>query len=347
MTSPPWSAEFDRIVIVGAGGFGREVANYAQDAGLVVEGFLDDHATGLVWRHPGPRRHRGRRNVALGWLRDRGGDAVSREQLADRVAAGGGRLATVVHPTAYVARDAVLGDGAVLCPFALVGTNATIGNNVAINTYASVGHDANIGAHCVFSPYSVVNGQSYWRTLSSCTHATVVPGRRVGRRTKVAAGGVVTRDVGAGFLLAATRRAAGKCSPAVRRLTAVGMTKPAADGRWPDERSGTDLRHALEVAMRAVVGVPPSFRVGVDVEEIDRWLAMPQPMEKLFTAGEITYCRAQGVPAQHFAGTWCAKEAAVKALSAFGDVQLRDVEIGRSPDGRPSATVRGLAIGNR
>lgn len=123
------------------------------------------------------------------------------------------------------------------------------------------------------------------------------------------------------------------------------MPKPAAEHCSPDERSAIELRRALESAVRAAGGVPPSFGAGVDVEEIDRWLAMAPRMEKLFTVEEITYCRAQGVPAQHFAGTWCAKEAVVKALSAFGDVQLRDVEIVRSLDGRPNATVRGFAIG--
>lgn len=203
MTTQPRPAEFDRILIVGAGGFGREVANYAQDAGLVVEGFLDDHATGLV----GGIQVLGRIEDAGTWSSRAGhviavGDAVSRQRLAGRVAAAGGQLATVVHPTAYVARDAALGDGVILCPFALVGTNATIGDNVAINTYASVGHDATIGAHCVFSPYSVVNGAVVLEeAVFLGTHATVVPGRRVGRRTKIAAGGFVTRDVGPGFLV--------------------------------------------------------------------------------------------------------------------------------------------------
>lgn len=192
------------IAIVGAGGFGREIANYAHDAGLTTLGFLDDHATGSVGDLP-----------ILGRIEDASldlgrvgfviatGEPTTRATLARRVLTRGGRLTTIIHPTAYISRDATLGAGAIACPFSFVGANAQVDVNVALNTYASVGHDAVVGPHCVFSPYSVINGNVILGNgVFLGTHASVTPGRNIQSQTKVAAGAVVTRDVGPGFLVA-------------------------------------------------------------------------------------------------------------------------------------------------
>ena len=77
--------------------------------------------------------------------------------------------------------------------------------------------------------------------------------------------------------------------------------------------------------------------MGVDMEEVRRFRSPPPG---LFTDAEVAYCSAQGDPAEAFAGTWCAKEAAVKALSAYLVVLPRDIEVTRDANGAPHATVR-------
>ena len=77
--------------------------------------------------------------------------------------------------------------------------------------------------------------------------------------------------------------------------------------------------------------------MGVDVERVDRFR---QPPPGLFTEVEVAYCTAQGNPAEAFAGTWCAKEAAVKALSDHVLLLPRDIEVTRGPAGAPNAAVR-------
>ncbi|MEU4423069.1 NeuD/PglB/VioB family sugar acetyltransferase [Actinoplanes sp. NPDC024001] len=197
------------LVIVGAGGFGREVLGYATDAfagepAHRVAGFADDNpraldgfdlAVGVLGSvRDVPISATTRFVVAVG-------DAAVRRALADVVRARGGRLLTVVHPSAYIAPGARLGDGCVLCPFAFVGTAAILGANVAVNAHASVGHDAIIGANCVFSPYSAVNGAAeLGDEVFLGTHATVFPRRRIGHGAKVSAGAVVHRDVPAAAL---------------------------------------------------------------------------------------------------------------------------------------------------
>lgn len=76
--------------------------------------------------------------------------------------------------------------------------------------------------------------------------------------------------------------------------------------------------------------------VGVDVEPIARF-AEADP--RLFHATELAHCARQGDPARARAGTWCAKEAAVKALAGWRTVGLRQVVVSRDAAGAPQVAV--------
>lgn len=193
------------IVIVGAGGFGREVLTYAQDLDMDVIGFVDDNPTALAGYALGFAILGSLGSVqiphSVGWV-IAVGDPHVRRRFAGVVHSAGGSLHSMVHPTAYVARSAALGDGSILCPYAMVASHAVIESNCAINTYASVGHDARVGPHSVFSPYSTVNGSV---ELGQCVFlgsaAVVLPGLRVGSHSKVSVGSAVTRHMEPGSLI--------------------------------------------------------------------------------------------------------------------------------------------------
>jgi sugar O-acyltransferase (sialic acid O-acetyltransferase NeuD family) len=190
------------LVIAVAGGFGRELAAYARDAGFEVAAFLHDleahpHsldgiALGAKVRGPAETYRPGEEEVLAIGL----GEPAARRELAETLCGRGARLATVVHPTAWVAPTATLGAGVVIAPFAFVGPGAHIDDLTVLNTYASVGHDGHVGRACVLSPYAVTGG---WATLEDevflATHAVVTPRKRVGAGSSVSAGSVVFRDV--------------------------------------------------------------------------------------------------------------------------------------------------------
>lgn len=193
-----------RVLIVGAGGMGRETLLYlrnmiAQGEQVEVGGFLDDNPEALVQfaldvavmgriedYEPRPED---RVVVAIG-------DPAVRNGIVEKLNARGAKYFSVVHPTAYVAEGSQIEDGCILAPFTFVGPGARVGKHVILNIYASVGHDALVGDCCGFSPYATVNGNV--RLGSSVflgTHATVAPGCTVGAHSKISSGVAVMRDV--------------------------------------------------------------------------------------------------------------------------------------------------------
>jgi phosphopantetheine--protein transferase-like protein len=100
-----------------------------------------------------------------------------------------------------------------------------------------------------------------------------------------------------------------------------------------------ELDAVLEIAFRSLVDAAPALGlgvgIGVDVEDHDRWRDSGLRVAALFTPAELTWCRARAdLPAQ-LAGTWCAKEATVKAVAGHLRLSLRDVEVVRDEWGRP------------
>lgn len=86
----------------------------------------------------------------------------------------------------------------------------------------------------------------------------------------------------------------------------------------------------------------PIVGVGIDVVDVAR---LSRTMERtkgfaatVFTDGEREWCDRRHGKAKHYAGSFAAKEAFLKAVGVglWGGVSLTDVEVVRGPSGRPS-----------
>ena len=197
------------IVIVGAGGFGREVAclldSFLPNEPWNLKGFLGkDLGTETDCPLPGdligdPLEYQpestDRFVLAIGNMR-------ARSTIVPAIQSKGGKFLTLTHPTAYVAPTAKLGDGVLVYPFATVSNNATLADGVKLNYYASCGHDTTLGKYCLLAPYATING---FVTLEDqvylSTHSTVAPGVRVGHKSKVSANSAAMKDVPADSLV--------------------------------------------------------------------------------------------------------------------------------------------------
>ncbi len=87
---------------------------------------------------------------------------------------------------------------------------------------------------------------------------------------------------------------------------------------------------------------------GVDIVEIRRVKRAVERyaskfLEKIFTAGEIAYCRRFRDPYRSYAARFAAKEAVFKALGAGVGQGLKwlEIEIVNSPEGAPQVVLSG------
>lgn len=196
-----------RIVILGAGGFGREMYQWLlqhPDAGRAwtVAGFIDDQPDALAGFELGL--------PILSSIRDYvpaesdllvcaiGAPKVKR-RLCEDLRRRGARFLTFVHPSVILGAHVVLGEGVVLCPGVIITSHIRLGDLVMVNCASSVGHDVEIGAYSTISGHCDVTGHcTLGETVLVGSGASLIPGVKVGDDAVVGAGSVVLRAVKAG-----------------------------------------------------------------------------------------------------------------------------------------------------
>ena len=192
------------IVIIGAGGFGREVLAWVRQSTAVwpVKGFLDDNLLAL---------ESFAKNVSVLGRTDEYvpqpadlfvcamGQIEVKRRCISRILARGGAFADVIHGTAVVGENVTLGTGTILCPHSVVGSDARLGDFVSVNLHSTVAHDAVVGRwtqiHC---HVDITGGVVLGEGVLVGSHASILPGVKVGDEAVIGAGSVVTQDVPAG-----------------------------------------------------------------------------------------------------------------------------------------------------
>lgn len=186
------------IIILGAGGHAKVVADILLSQKLEVVGFLDDNPE--TWNtRPlnipvlGPISSYADYQ-AEGLVIGIGANAV-RQKLVTEC---DGRILwyNAIHPRAIIAPSVKLGVGVVVAAGAIINPDSVIGDHVIINTGATVDHDCNIGEFSHIAPGVHLGGgvQVGKETLIGIG-ATVLPYRKVGRHVIVGGGAVVIDDI--------------------------------------------------------------------------------------------------------------------------------------------------------
>lgn len=227
------------VVVWGAGGHGKVVADLVRACGRDVAAFVDGDPSKVDPRQRtgegppvlaeqdfldrigvGQRISVGTDVVALGV-----GDNKPRQEVLARL--GVYRLPSFIHPSATVSPSAVLSRGSIALAASVVNAGASIGRAVIVNSGAVVEHDCVI-ADCVHvSPGAVLAGgvrvgERTWIGAG----ATVIQGIRIGADVTVGAGAVVIRDVSDGAVVVGV-----PARPIGPRTGAIGLPAgPAGDG---------------------------------------------------------------------------------------------------------------------
>jgi sugar O-acyltransferase (sialic acid O-acetyltransferase NeuD family) len=197
---PEANDNFAQLIIIGAGGFGREVRDLAYDAGRHVVGFLDDSPQEDPPLHApvfGPPSWADDVEVPYAVAV---GNPLVKQQLVDRASeAGRDAAAAILHPSATVGQDVVIAEGSLIAAGCIITTNVTLGTHVVLNLGCTVGHDAIVGDFVSAMPGVHVSGAvRLGKGAFLGTNSAVLEGVTVGDGATVGAGAVVTHDVEAG-----------------------------------------------------------------------------------------------------------------------------------------------------
>lgn len=163
-----------KLIIIGASGHGKVIADIAVKNGYEDIVFLDDDESvkecagfPVIGRTSEAVKMVGDKIVAIG-------NPQIRERIQEEISG----VITLIHPDAVISRRVEIGEGTVIMAGAVINTDAVIGKSCIINTGASVDHD------CVLGEYVHVSVGSH---LSGTVN--------VGKGTWIGAGATVSNNV--------------------------------------------------------------------------------------------------------------------------------------------------------
>lgn len=174
-----------KIIIVGAGGFGRELLQWIKDVNKVtptweIAGFIDDNLNAL----DGVEIDYGVIGTIKDWEPKEDeefalafGSPELKRKIVSLLKDKGANFATVIHPTALLSEFSHYGEGFIMFPYSKLSCNSTVGDFVTLLS-TPIGHDNEIG------DYTVISG--------GCN---IVRNVKIGRDVFLAAGVCIAQDV--------------------------------------------------------------------------------------------------------------------------------------------------------
>ncbi len=193
------------VVIVGAGGFGREVKTIIDAINTYSKtynflGFYDDTiAKGtLINNFPilGNLSDLNASNTAINVLLGIG-DPIAKSKIINSLSNGLLHFPTIIHPSVIISEDdVVINNGCIICAGTIITCNIKIGKFVTLNLMCTVGHDTIIGDYSSFMPSVNISGEVHIEEkVYVGTGAKIINRLAIGNKTIVGAGAVVSKSL--------------------------------------------------------------------------------------------------------------------------------------------------------
>lgn len=193
-----------QLIIIGAGGFGRELFGVAREAlgygtAFVIKGFLDDNLHALDGFHGYP--------PILGTLADYTlapddvfitalGNVKTRKACATALAARGAKFQAIVHTSAYLGPNTVVAPGAFIANYAVLTADVVVGAHACVFPHAAIGHDCRLGAYShIYASVVLGGGVQVGDCAVIYPGANVVPRITIGADATVGIGATVVAEV--------------------------------------------------------------------------------------------------------------------------------------------------------
>jgi len=190
-----------KILIVGAGGLGREVYTWLCDTGKSdqILGFINDVSDALdSYDYPVKilgdiKNHECLTDVVyvMAVMSPNG-----KSKVASLLKAKGCEFMTFIHPTAIVAPNAKLGKGVVITPGCIVSCDVEMGDFVFLNTQSTLGHDVKVGSYTSINGKVEISGfVEIGKGVTIGSRVVVLPKKKIASGTTVGAGSVVVGNI--------------------------------------------------------------------------------------------------------------------------------------------------------
>lgn len=190
----------NKLVIIGAGGHGKVVADCAEQMNAYDEiCFLDDsfeqEKLRLHWPIIG-RSSQWLEHIDSAAFIVAIGNNGARHNWLQKLMSHGAKVATIIHPSAQVSAYSQIGLGSVIFAGAVINCSASLGIGAIINTCASIDHDCVIGDACHISPGAhlagtVTLGNGVWVGVGGA----IIQGITVADHVQLGAGAIVTQSI--------------------------------------------------------------------------------------------------------------------------------------------------------
>lgn len=187
------------LIIVGAGGHGRVIADAAICAGWSKIIFYDDafpkiRKTG-TWEICGTSADLLNSQTSAPVVVGIGHNTI-RMQKANELKHAGFDLVSVIHPSAILSPSAKIGAGTVVFGGVVINSCATIGEHCIINTNATIEHDCSLDEGVHISPQAALGGgvrigKLSWIGIGAC----VKQGIEIGESVMIGAGAAVVKNL--------------------------------------------------------------------------------------------------------------------------------------------------------
>ena len=191
------------LVIIGAGGMGREVAWLVDDINKLNSewdflGFIDDGKKGLtVEGYP----ILGQINYLYKirprpWVTIAIADSHVRQRLLKELERDGMQLATLIHPSVLMSDYVSIKPGSIICAGTIITTNVSIGKACIVNPGGFIGHDTVIGDCVSMMPAAnlageITVGMGCYFGMNSC----VINQTEIGEWSVIGAGATVIKKI--------------------------------------------------------------------------------------------------------------------------------------------------------
>ncbi len=124
------------------------------------------------------------------------GEPLNKKRVYDDLILRGYSLTNLIAPDAQVSPYAKIGSGIIVKKGSIIQAEARVGDNVTLQSYVAIGHGAKIGNHCQLSTFSVIGGETVvGKNTYISMNCSIRDKISIGENVIVSAGSAVLKDV--------------------------------------------------------------------------------------------------------------------------------------------------------